>query len=112
MAASSLTISHLFFVDNSLFFVRANMLQTAQLKAGLTVYEGASSQCINLQKSAVSFSSNVLDEDRDTICQHFGIQEIEAHDTNLGMPTVVRHDRTKAFHFIVKKVAKRLAGWK
>ena len=49
-------ISHLFFADDSFFFFKANMQECQHIKECFSIYEKASGQLINFQKSSLSFS--------------------------------------------------------
>lgn len=55
-----LIISHLPFTDDNLIFARFTNEEALQLVSLLDTYEKASGQKINLKKSEVSFSQNVL----------------------------------------------------
>lgn len=56
----ALLISHLPFTDDNLIFARFTNEEALQLVSLLDTYEKASGQKINLKKSEVSFSQNVL----------------------------------------------------
>jgi len=60
-------ISHLFFVDDSLLFDRANLNEANSILKVLSSYQRAYGQLVNMDKSKVSFSQNVLHEDKDMI---------------------------------------------
>ncbi|XP_071912179.1 uncharacterized protein [Coffea arabica] len=51
-------ITHLFFADDSLVFCRANRQEAGKLMNILKVYEKATGQLINMDKSSVFFSKN------------------------------------------------------
>ena len=51
-------ISHLLFTDDSLLFCQATYKETKVVLEILKLYVEASSQCINMDKSSVFFSSN------------------------------------------------------
>lgn len=56
-------ISHLFFADDRILFGKAGIESRGVIKEVLCKYELASRQAINLQKSVISFSPNVSDDD-------------------------------------------------
>jgi hypothetical protein len=55
------TISHLLFVDNTIFFTRADSKNISNLKSILQTYSKGSGQKINLQKSILFFGSRCPD---------------------------------------------------
>lgn len=54
------TITHLFFADDSLVFFKADAKSSRNLKECLDLYEQASGQVINYDKSALTFSPNTV----------------------------------------------------
>jgi hypothetical protein len=55
---ASLTITHLFFADDSVLLIKANMEEAMDLRETLELYENYSGQCINTEKLAIMFSKN------------------------------------------------------
>lgn len=51
-------INHLIFADNSILFCQATVTKWQHIQTILTIYEEASSQCINKQKTTILLSSN------------------------------------------------------
>ena len=51
-------VTHLFFADNSLLFCRANVQECHKLIEILELYDAASSQKVNAEKSSIFFSHN------------------------------------------------------
>jgi hypothetical protein len=67
-------ISHLFFVDDSLLFCRANMSQWGALTNVLRLYEAALGQRLNNNKTSIFFfSGNTPQEERQAILELAGI---------------------------------------
>ncbi|XP_021771467.1 uncharacterized protein LOC110735585 [Chenopodium quinoa] len=82
-------ISHLFFADDSILFSRANTNECSKIANILTTFESASGQKLNLSKSEVSFSKNVMLDKRKDICELLGVGEVEKHEKYLGIPTII-----------------------
>lgn len=55
-------ISHLLFVDNNLVSHKVNLEENNNLLELLALYEHASSQSINKEKTALNFSKNISRE--------------------------------------------------
>jgi hypothetical protein len=69
-------ISHLFFADDSLLFCRATLMQWNHLSFILQLYEEASGQKMNANKTAIFFSRNTTVTDKEQI------QEVARIPTN------------------------------
>jgi hypothetical protein len=102
------TISHLFFTDDSLLFYRATKVQWEKFTEILHLYEKASGQKMNHSKTAIFFSKNTPDGDKDKILRFSGIPETQRYDSYLGLPALVGRSRMTAFKNITDRIWKRL----
>lgn len=82
-------ISHLFFADNSLLFWRFNLAQWCNLSAILQIYEEASRQKMNNNKTSIFFNKNTSVGDKEIIMEFVGISATSRYDKYLGLPTLV-----------------------
>ena len=78
----------------------------------LQLYASASSQCINLEKSSVCFSSNMGARQRKWIKNELGVKEVDRFESYLVLPTLIDCSKYQTFSFLKDRVWKKLQGWK
>lgn len=74
MARGAPSVTHIFFANDSLLFFKAIYSEVLEVKRCFDWYEAASSKTINFHKSSITFSTNNVGEDRDTISSFFGVE--------------------------------------
>jgi hypothetical protein len=104
-------ISHLFFADDSMIFCKATKASSECVKQILATYEKGSGQCINFNKSIVSFSPKVGASLKCEIKSILGIDICSSLDKYLGLPTTVGRNKKVLFNEIKERVRKKLRGW-
>ena len=105
-------ISHLFFADDSLLFTRANEEEVDKVLDILSIYEAASGQKLNMEKSEVSFSRNIAPEKQEILQMKLTFKAVEEHEKYLGLPTFVGGSKKRVFQGIRERILKKLKGWK
>ena len=105
-------ISHLLFVDDSLLFCHASSDACHRLMEVLAMYERASGQMINKEKTALFFSKNSPEQVRTTIQQLWGVQGTVNFEKYLGLPALVGKSKQQTFTGLKELIARRLQGWK
>ncbi|KAL2933269.1 hypothetical protein RDABS01_016388 [Bienertia sinuspersici] len=105
-------VSHLFFADDSLLFAKANSDECSKVADIISLYERASGQLVNLEKSEVCFSHGVSIDRRWEIIETLGVKEVEKHDRYLGLPTIIGRSKKAIFSCIKERIWKKLQGWK
>ncbi|XP_030926610.1 uncharacterized protein LOC115953217 [Quercus lobata] len=105
-------VTHLFFADDSLLFCKASTQECQILMAILDLYEAASRQKINADKSSIFFSTNTPSELKDEIMEVMGPMQDSKHNKYLGLPSIIGKSKKEVFAEIKEKVAKKLSGWK
>ncbi|XP_045789329.1 uncharacterized protein LOC123884299 [Trifolium pratense] len=105
-------ISHLLFADDSLLFARASSTEADVILSVLAEYQQASGQVVNLDKSEVSFSQNVRNEEKDMIRNRMGVKTVDNHSKYLGLPVVFGRSKKLIFSLVIDRVWKKVKGWK
>ncbi|CAM8924063.1 unnamed protein product [Rhodiola kirilowii] len=105
-------INHLFFADDCLLFMKADLHNLSVLKKVLFLYGRASGQLVNAQKSEICPSKNV-----DLIMQRlFGeymkMNVVEKHTKYLGLPLVIGRSKTDVFRWIEDNMISKIQDWK
>ncbi|KAL9687234.1 hypothetical protein QQ045_031633 [Rhodiola kirilowii] len=105
-------VSHLFFADDSIFFLKCKVTEAETLRDILRQYEEASGQKINCEKLEISFSKNTPADTRRIIGGVFRVSQVSCHSKYLGLPLIIGQRKTEAFRGVVEKVWKRVNDWK
>lgn len=106
------TISHLFFADDAILFLKANKEECAHILNTLEIYNAASGQLINFNKSRVSFSSNIAVALQQEICDLIGMPLLSKCTKYLGLPAFLGRSKVEAYNFLLERTLLKLQGWK
>lgn len=112
VARGASSVSHLFFADDSFFFFRVVREEGKVVKQCLQLYERASGQCINFQKSSILFSSKTSVHVRDELCSVLQVSCTDDHGLYLGLPSIIGRNKNEVFSFVKDKVRNKLQSWK
>lgn len=104
-------LSHLFFADDSLIFIKANSQESTVIKETLETYGRASGQIINYNKSAISFSSNVGSDTRNQVKSILQINKEGMDGNYLGLPASMGRNKRSILGFIKDRIMKRMQCW-
>ncbi|XP_073311023.1 uncharacterized protein [Primulina huaijiensis] len=111
IAPSCPSISHLFFADDSLLFFRATLEDCMVVRNCLELYERASGQLINFEKSSLLFSPNTNEQVCDQIKSALAIPVVQGHDVYLGLPVASCRSKKIQFRYLVERIVQRIQGW-
>lgn len=112
MARTTPVITHPLFVDDSLLFTRASILEVDCMVEVLKRYQDFSGQMVNLDKSEALLSQNVAESEKNLICNKTGIKAVEALTKYLGLPALFGISKKVVFAQVIDKVWKKVNGWK
>ncbi|XP_027102976.1 uncharacterized protein [Coffea arabica] len=82
------------------------------MKGMFAIYERASGQAINYEKSIVFFSANTSKEMRKNICTALGNMKEAASGKYLDLPMLIGRSKQQVFGYIEQKMKDKLQGWK
>ena len=105
-------ITHLFFADDSLLFSNATVADCKEIQRLLLVYERATGQQVNMQKTSLYFNLNTPEEIQEYVKQSFGANIIRQHQKYLGLPSLVGRNKLNTFQQLKERVSSKLTGWK
>ncbi|CAM8948104.1 unnamed protein product [Rhodiola kirilowii] len=105
-------ITHLFFADDSMFFIRASTSEVLNFKRILMRYEEVSGQRVNFEKSEISFSRNTPADVRAEITEILRVRQVPFHSKYLGLPLVMGQKKSEMFRCITEKIWRRISDWK
>ena len=94
-----------------MLFGKATLQEARHIQDILQLYKEASGQEINLEKSAVIFSSNIDFSTRQDITQFLNIKEVVAHEKYLGLPTIIGRSNCEVLSSIKDRIWQRIQGW-
>jgi hypothetical protein len=103
LSRSCPVVSHLFFADDALFFLKATLHNCVVLDRIFKVYCRASGQLINYDKSSIYFSPNTPQQLQFLMCELFNINLVDNPGNYLGMPTIWGRSKKEALVYIKEK---------
>ena len=89
-------LTHLFFVDECLLFCSLTLKEWEKIQEFL-VYESASSQMVNKEKTTLFFSKNIDEVTQDAIKLSTGVLAIQHYKKYLGLPSFVGRNKKACF---------------
>jgi hypothetical protein len=87
------SVSHLLFADDSLIFMKADMINATSLRHVLDQYYASSGQMVSQAKCSIFFSPNMDPNIRAGVCTKLNIMTEAIYDKYLGFPALVGIDK-------------------
>lgn len=105
------SIHHLFFADDSLFLCQATVDQCKILQRILMFYEEDTGQCINLQKSSITFGELIPEENKAEMRTILGIFNDGGTSKYLGLPECFSRSKVNLLSYLKDRTHCRLESW-
>nr|XP_025616646.1 uncharacterized protein LOC112708946 [Arachis hypogaea] len=112
IAPTAPAITHLLFADDCIIFAKAKEEKIFYIITVLNEYTEASGQIINMNKSGISFGSQVPIQTRVDIEDILGMKTWDMAGKYLGLPAIWGRSHNKALAWIEEKIMNKLEGWK
>ncbi|XP_026399242.1 uncharacterized protein LOC113295103 [Papaver somniferum] len=110
-AVASPQISHLFFADDCLLFIKGNRKSVSNLMHIIKKFTSASCQMVNLGNSSVFFNKHMGRESCEEITRMLNMKELDLNEKYLGTNLIIPRSRDKCFDISIQKMQHRLPGW-
>ncbi|XP_075498859.1 uncharacterized protein LOC142537187 [Primulina tabacum] len=104
-------ISHLFFADDSLIFFRATKEDSVNVRRCIQIYEKASGQMVNFDKSSLTFSPSTSAQQSQEIADVLSVSIVNGHDIYLGLPTLSLRNKRLQFGFLRERMENKIRSW-
>lgn len=104
-------ISHMLFTDDSYICCKASEEGARNFMELLQLFERASGQQVNLNKSSTFFSKNTGGQDRNRVCSILGVKEAGDDYTYLGLPNIIGRNNAIILGFLKERMRKCIKSW-
>lgn len=105
------SVNHMLFADDSFLYCKANVSQAEHILSLLQIFVRASSQKVNLEKSFVFFSSNIIQINKQQLCQTLNMKKADKECKYLGLPNFMQRSKVATLGYLRGKVEKRVQSW-
>uniref|UniRef100_A0A803PUH8 Reverse transcriptase zinc-binding domain-containing protein n=1 Tax=Cannabis sativa TaxID=3483 RepID=A0A803PUH8_CANSA len=104
-------LSHLLFADDSMLFSQVTPHSSDALNAILQLYNRATGQLVNRDKSSILFSPNTSDESQHQFRHALHLTGEGFVNKYVGVPICVGRVTNSIFHYLLQSVSSRLNTW-
>ncbi|KAF5451880.1 hypothetical protein F2P56_026940 [Juglans regia] len=111
VSRGGLRINHLLFADDCVIFCRAKLIEWYQIRDLLVLYESASGQTLNKEKTNLFFKSNSRMEANEFILQQVNGARCNDYNRYLDLPTVVGRSKYNTFKSLKERTWIRINSW-
>jgi hypothetical protein len=95
-----------------LLFCKAEEAELKCIQDTLDLYEKASGQKLNKEKTSIFFSQNTKPAVRELLSRFIGMPPTQKYETYLGLPALVGRSRVRSFEELKGRIWDKMHGWK
>ncbi|KAK2638818.1 hypothetical protein Ddye_026613 [Dipteronia dyeriana] len=106
-----ISISHLFFTNDSLLFTKAHGENCATIQKILEKYSKASGQVVKFDKSVICVSPSISVCEGERLVALIGVNIVDCHEKYLGLPCFMGRSKRKIYTDIIDRVWRKIKGW-
>lgn len=99
------------FANDSYLYCKAETEEASKVIQLLNVYEMASGHKININKSTVFFSANVIPYNKGLVCQELQIHEADNSSKYLGLPSILGRNKSVLLGYLKDRVKASIQSW-
>ncbi|XP_042988726.1 uncharacterized protein LOC122316260 [Carya illinoinensis] len=112
VARGGTRVTHLLFADDCIIFGKASWSEWRKIMSILALYEQASGQSLNKQKTTIFFSPNAKKNVKEGVLKELGARLVTSWEKYLGLPIMVGRSKYDFFRSIKDRVLQRVNNWK
>ncbi|XP_057418855.1 uncharacterized protein LOC130713070 [Lotus japonicus] len=112
LAPTAPSLTHLFFADDSLLFMRATSQEAYHLINLLNTFSLASGQRINIQESGLICNRALEHQRGGQLASILNIQVWESPGVYLGLPAIWGRNKTHSLAWLKDRIEGKMTGWK
>lgn len=101
----------MFFADDSYVFCKATSESANDILQLLNIFEIASGQQINRDKSSIFFSKNIPSHLKNDLCQQLRFKEATYHSLYSGLPNIIGRNKSAIFGYVKEKLQDCIQRW-
>ncbi|KAL6194550.1 hypothetical protein ACLB2K_035632 [Fragaria x ananassa] len=106
------TLSHLFFADDSIFFLKATNENYEEIMKLIGIYCEASRQLVNLEKSNLYCTPCTSSDIVTQFCEILGVPNNVNPGRYLGLPTIWGRSKKASLSFVKARLMDKIQSWK
>lgn len=99
------------FADGSYLYCKEDKEEAGRILELLTTYESASGQKVNRGKSSVFFSANVIQYNKERVCQELHIREADDSSKYMGLPNILGRNKSVVYGYLKGNVKASIQKW-